>query len=148
MVFDNDGKYAYLITEYSTEIVTMRYSEAEGLEITDYISALGDGFDNEGDGSAIRLSGDGTRLFSSSRKPGTVSMFEINKETKKPVLLDTLESGGEHPRDINIDEDGKILIAANRFSNNLVTFLVSEDGKKLIKSGYELQLAEPTCVAF
>ena len=75
-------------------------------------------------------------------------MFEINKETKKPVLLDTSESGGEHPRDINIDEDGKILIAANRFSNNLVTFLVSEDGKKLIKSGYELQLAEPTCVAF
>ena len=148
MVFDNDGKYAYLITEYSTEIVTMRYSEAEGLEITDYVSALGDGFNNEGDGSAIRLSGDGTRLFSSSRKPGTVSMFEINKETKKPVLLDTLESGGEHPRDINIDEDGKILIAANRFSNNLVTFLVSEDGKKLIKSGYELQLGEPTCVVF
>ena len=148
IVFDNTGKYAYLITEYSVEIVTMRYSETEGLEITDYISALGAGFANEGDGGAIRLSRDGTRLFSSSRKPGTVSMFSIDKDTKKPVLLDTLPSGGEHPRDINIDEDGKVLVAANRFSNNLVTFLVSEDGKKLIKSGYELHLAEPVCVVF
>ena len=148
IVFDNIGKYAYLITEYSTEIVTMEYSERKGLKITDYISALGAGFADEGDGAAIRLSKDGTRLFSSSRKPGTVSMFSIDKDTKKPVLLDTLPSGGEHPRDINIDEDGKILVAANRFSNNLVTFLVSEDGKKLVKSGYELQLAEPTCVVF
>ena len=148
IVFDNDGKYAYLVTEYSVEIVTMKYSESEGLEITDYTPALGDGFWHEGDGAAIRLSKDGTRLFSSSRKPGAVSMFEINSETKKPVLLDTVESAGEHTRDINIDETGKVLIAANRFSNNLVTFLVSEDGRKLVKSGYELQVAEPTCVIF
>ena len=148
IVFDNDGKYAYLITEYSTEIVTLKYSETKGLEIMDYISALGDGFGNEGDGAAIRLSKDGTKLFSSSRKPGAVSMFEIDRETKKPVLLDTISSHGEHTRDINIDEDGKVLIVANRFSNNLITFLVSEDGKKLVKSGFELEIAEPTCVIF
>ena len=75
-------------------------------------------------------------------------MFEIDRETKKPVLLDTVSSYGEHTRDINIDEDGKVLIAANRFSNNLITFLVSEDGKKLMKSEYEMQIAEPTCVIF
>jgi 6-phosphogluconolactonase len=148
IVFDNTGEYAYLITEYSTEIVTMKYSENEGLEITDYISALGKEFPNEGDGAAIRLSKDGTRLFSSSRKPGTVSMFEIDSKTKKPVFLDALASEGEHTRDINIDEDGNVLIAANRFSNNLVTFLVSEDGKKLVKSGYKLEIAEPTNIIF
>lgn len=144
IVFDNNGEYAYLITEYSTEIATMKYSASEGLEITDYISALGKEFPDEGDGAAIRLSKDGTKLFSSSRKPGTVSMFAIDKETKKPVFLDSLESLGEHTRDINIDDHGKVLIAANRFSNNLVTFLVSEDGTKLVKSGYEIEIPEPT----
>ena len=75
-------------------------------------------------------------------------MFAIDKETKKPVFLDSLESLGEHTRDINIDDHGKVLIAANRFSNNLVTFLVSEDGTKLVKSGYEIEIPEPTNIIF
>ena len=131
-----------------TGVYHTKYSASEGLEITDYISALGKEFPDEGDGAAIRLSKDGTKLFSSSRKPGTVSMFAIDKETKKPVFLDSLESLGEHTRDINIDDHGKVLIAANRFSNNLVTFLVSEDGTKLVKSGYEIEIPEPTNIIF
>lgn len=146
ITFSNDGKYAYLITEYSVEIVTLKYSGTEGFKILEYTRALSNEFNNEGDGGAIRISKDDTRLYSSSRRPGSISIFKIDKETRKPILSSTINSYGEHPRDINISDE--ILIAANRFSNNLTTFLLDKNKKYLIKSEYEIFLNEPTNIIF
>lgn len=146
ITFSNDGEYAYLITEYSVEVVTLKYSVTEGFKILEYIPALSDEFYDEGDGGAIRISEDGTKLYSSSRKPGSVSIFSLDKNTRKPVLISTINSYGEHPRDINILDE--VLISANRFSNNLTTFLLDKNKKHLIKGDYEISLNEPTNIIF
>lgn len=148
LVFHNNGENAYVITEYSVEIVSLKYTDEKGFEILEYISALTGEFSSEGDGGAIRISQDGRRLFSSSRKPGTVSMFNIDEISKLPVLVSIVSSDGEHTRDINLDNDDKILIAANRFSNNLVSFFIDNENNVLKKTGYKYSIPEPTTIIF
>ena len=148
LVFHNNNENAYVITEYSVEVAALKYSVSDGFEIFGYVSALTEEYAAEGDGGAIRITKDGTKLFSSSRKPGAISMFHIDEVSKIPVLVSIVSSGGVHTRDINLDDSEKILIAANRFSNNLVSFFIDKENNTLKRTGFEYSIPEPTTIIF
>ena len=148
LVFHPDNRTAYILTEYSMEIITLKYSKNLYFETIEYTGALTEGFETEGDGGAIRITKDGGFLFSSSRKPGSLSVFKINENTKTPVLKSTISSMGDHVRDFNISPDEKVLIAANRFSDNLVTFFIDKNEGILRATGYIFQLVQVSNIAF
>ena len=148
LVFHNNNENAYVITEYSVEIAALKYSASDGFGILEYVSALTEEFGTEGDGGAVRIKKDGTKLFSSSRKPGAISMFHIDEVSKIPVLVSVISSGGEHTRDINLDDSDRILVVANRFSSNLVSFFIDKENNTLKRTGFEYQIPEPTTIIF
>ena len=75
-------------------------------------------------------------------------MFNIDEITKLPVLVSIVSADGDHTRDINIDGDDKILIAANRFSSNLVSFFIDKENNMLKRTGFEYSIPEPTTIIF
>lgn len=148
LAFHNNNENAYVITEYSVEIAALKYSVSGGFEILEYVSALTEEYKTEGDGGGVRITKDGTKLFSSSRKPGAISMFHIDEVSKIPVLVSVISSGGVHTRDINLDDTDKILVAANRFSSNLVSFFIDKENNTLKRTGFEYPIPEPTTIIF
>jgi 6-phosphogluconolactonase len=57
-------------------------------------------------------------------------------------------TGGAEPRGFAIDPTGRILLAANQNSNNLVPFLIDPGMGHLSRFGEEIQVSMPVCVKF
>ena len=85
---------------------------------------LADGLTHVKDTAAVRLSRDGRRLYVSTRTQDVLSVINI-EDPLHPSLLQCVSSGGQHPRDFILQDCW--LIAANRFSNSIVSFAL-EDG--------------------
>ena len=120
-VFTKDGKYLYLISELSNELFVI---STDTWEILSSLSVLPNGEKNRRDSAAIRLSDDEKHVYVSTRTMDIISVVEMNDH--RPVLKQTVSCGGRHPRDFIIS-DG-YLLSANRFTNNVVSFRLNEDG--------------------
>lgn len=70
--------------------------------------------------AAIRLSPDHRFLYISVR--GADQIVVLERRNGKLQVIQRIPSGGEHPRDIALSPDGRWLLAANRFSGDLVSF--------------------------
>ncbi len=120
-IFSKDGSYLYLASELSNELFVIR---TDTWEITDSISILPNGEKNRRDTAAIRLSDDEKHLYVSTRTMDIISVVAL--EDHKPALIQTVSCGGRHPRDFTLCEG--YLLSANRFTNDVVSFKLNEDG--------------------
>ena len=120
-IFTKDGKYLYLASELSNELFVI---SSENWEILHSISVLPGGEKNRRDTAAIRLSEDESRVYVSTRTMDIISVVEMKDHV--PQLIQTAGCGGRHPRDF-ILLDG-YLLSANRFTNDVVSFRLNEDG--------------------
>ena len=79
--------------------------------------------------SFIAIHPNGKYLYSVTEgKPGKISAFRIDPESKKLKLLNQSSSGGMGPCHVSITKDGKILLAANYSSGSIVSIPVNADG--------------------
>ncbi|MFL0247680.1 lactonase family protein [Candidatus Clostridium stratigraminis] len=147
--FHPNGKFAYIITELSSEVIVLKYDSLKGdFEELQYISALPSGFNGESLGSAIHISLDGKYLYSSNRGHDSIAVFKIDSLTGKLTLVSHTSTDGKHPRDFNIDPMGKFLIAANRDTNNIVPFLIDKLSGKLTQVNSGVSIPNPVCIKF
>lgn len=72
--------------------------------------------------AAIRLSADERFLYVSVRGANRIAVLALDGTSARVVQL--TPCGGDHPRDITLSPDERHLLAANRYSNNLVCFPV------------------------
>ena len=120
-IFSKDGKYRYLASELSNELFVI---SSENWEILSSISILPGGEKNRRDTAAIRLSDDESKVYISTRTMDIISVVDLKDHV--PTLIQTVSCGGRHPRDF-ILLDG-YLLSANRFTNDVVSFRLNEDG--------------------
>ena len=62
-------------------------------------------------------------------KNGSVSAFEIDRESGSLTPLNTVSSKGAWPCHLNVDQTGKILAIANYLSGSVATISLGDDGK-------------------
>ena len=120
-VFTKDGEYLYLVSELSNELFVIH---AGDWQIISSISVLPDGEKNQRGTAAIRMSEDERHVYVSTRGKDLISVIEMNDHV--PVLVQTAECGGRGPRDFILN--GNYLVCANRFSNDITSFELNEDG--------------------
>lgn len=75
--------------------------------------------------AAVRLSADERFLYVSIRGANRIAVFSTDGDL--PRLLQLAPCSGDHPRDIALTPGGAYLIAANRFSGELVSFPVDRE---------------------
>ena len=119
-VFSNDGEYLYLVSELSDELFVIRTGS---FEIEACVPLL-ESRSTEGT-AAIRMSDDGKHLYVSVR--GTDVICVLSLEEGMPRLIQTVSCQGNHPRDFILIDD--ILLCANRFTNQIVSFRIGKDGR-------------------
>ncbi|MCR5230978.1 MAG: lactonase family protein [Solobacterium sp.] len=118
-VFSADGTELYLVSELSNELFVF---DTADFSLKYSMPVLPDGETHVRDTAAVRLSDDGKLLYVSTRTKDVLSVIDLSGRK----LLQAHYCGGRHPRDFIIVQNHAVV--ANRFSDNVVSFELNEDG--------------------
>jgi 6-phosphogluconolactonase (cycloisomerase 2 family) len=86
--------------------------------------------------SCLAVNAAGTRLYSANetdrqgeKKEGTVTAFEVNRDSGTLKPLNSVRSGGAGPTYVSLHPSGKFLLVANYFGGSVAVLPVLEDGR-------------------
>jgi 6-phosphogluconolactonase len=149
LAFHPNGRYAYLACELNSTVLAFTW-DAEGgmLEEFQNLRTLPPGYEGRNLPADIHLTPDGQYLYVSNRGHDSFACYEVSPESGMLTLKHHTSTGGAEPRGFAIDPTGKILLAANQNSNNLVPFLIDPGMGHLSRIGDEVQVSMPVCVKF
>jgi 6-phosphogluconolactonase len=149
LTFHPNGKRAYLMTEFSSEVIVLAYHQENGKFIEEqYISTLPEEFKENNQGSAIHITKDGRFVYAGNRGHNSIAVFSVNEETGGLNFVEHTSTEGDWPRDFEIDPSGKYIVASNQESSNLVLFARDEDTGKLTLLQSDIKVPYPVCVKF
>lgn len=114
--------FAYVVGELNTHLFVCRYDAASGaLEVVEELKTLPADYTGAPAAAAVRVHPSGKALYFSNRQHNSVSTFSIDEDGKLE-LAGTQPSGGEEPRDINVDPSGNYLLIANQDGDNICIY--------------------------
>ena len=143
-VFSADGRFAYLITELSGEVMAFTY-DGDSLSLMQTIQA--DTLDARGSAD-IHLSPDGRFLYASNRLKGDgLAIFRIN--TKDGTLSKAgYQPTGIHPRNFVLTPNGQYLLVACRDTDEIQIFARDASTGLLTDTGRRIKTTKPVCLKF
>ncbi len=148
LTFHPNGMLAYLMTEFSSEVIVLRYHPNNGhFTEEQYISTLPADFSENNQGSAIHISADGRFVYAGNRGHNSIAVFRV-EETGELSFLEHTSTEGDWPRDFAIDPSGNYIVASNQESSNLVLFARDESTGKLTLLQSDITVPHPVCVKF
>ena len=74
--------------------------------------------------------------------------FSIAPENGRLTLVGIEKTGGQSPRNFNLDPSGRFLIAANRNTSDIHVFSVDPESGALEPEAGRLEVPHPVCVLF
>ncbi len=96
----------------------------------------------------IHLSPDGNFLYVTNRgSANNITCFKVDNNGQLS-FKQQISSGGKGPRNFAITFDGKYLIIANQFSDNLVILSRNIKTGLLVDTGKRIEIGEPVCLIF
>ncbi|HDR7985932.1 TPA: lactonase family protein [Bacillus cereus] len=149
IAFHPNGKYAYVMTELSSEVIALTYNSEEGsFTELQYISTLPEQFDENSQGSAIHISSDGRFVYAGNRGHNSIAVYSVDQNSGQLTFVEHTSTEGNWPRDFVLDPTEKFLVATNEKSHNLVLFSRDESTGKLTLLQSDVVVPEPVCVKF
>lgn len=147
IIFNKDGKYAYLIDEMNGGITVFSYSNGSLKEIQK-TKVTEEGFSGENGGADIHISPDGKFLYATNRgSENKITTFAIEKGGLLSVrgYNSTL---GRGPRNFTIDPSGKYLLVAHQYTNDIIIFERNLETGALTNTGKKIEVGAPVCLVF
>ena len=128
--------------------LSLLHADAQGgLQGKHTVPTLPKNFTERNSTAEVVVHPNGSFVYSSNRGHDSVAAFQIHKDSH--LTRTELEpTQGGHPRHIALSPDGTWLIAANRDSNNLVSFKVDPKTGMLTPSSHKATAERPICVVF
>ena len=143
-VFSADGRFAYLITELSGEVMAFTY-DGDSLSLMQTIQA--DTLDARGSAD-IHLSPDGRFLYASNRLKGDgLAIFRVNPEDGTLSKAD-YQPTGIHPRNFVLTPNGQYLLVACRDTDEIQIFARDASTGLLTDTGRHIKTTKPVCLKF
>lgn len=149
ITFHPNGKFAYVMTELSNEVIVLSYNSESGIFTElQYISTIPDDFKENSQGSGIHISSDGRFIYAGNRGHDSIAVFSVNQDNGELTLLEYTATEGNWPRDFVLDPTGKFIVASNQESSNLVLFARDSETGKLTLVQSDVSVPDPVCVKF
>jgi 6-phosphogluconolactonase len=148
LTFHPNGKWAYLITELSNEVVAYRWNgEAGKLAPLQTVSTVPAGYTGVSHCAEICVHPSGRFLYGSNRGHNSIAIFQVDEQTGHLEPVGHASTLGDHPRHFTVSPDGQWLLVANMNSDSIVVFRIDDEGE-LEAVGNSLPLPAPTCLLF
>jgi 6-phosphogluconolactonase len=149
LVFHPNGKFAYIMTEFSSEVIVLTYYQEDGhFTEKQYISTLPADFSENNQGSAIHISSDGRFVYAGNRGHNSIAVFSVNQESGELSLVQRISTEGDWPRDFMLDPTEKFMVASNQESSNLVLYSRDQETGKLVLLQSDIEVPYPVCIKF
>ena len=149
LVFHPNNKIAYLMTEFSSEVLVLKYNTEDGsFEQLQAISTLPADFTENNQGSAIQISSDGKFVYAANRGHDSIAIFKVDPESFNLAFVEHTSTEGNWPRDFILDPSEKFLIATNQNSSNVVLYSRDEETGRLTVLQSDVKVPDPVCVKF
>lgn len=148
LVFHPNGKYAYVMTEFSSEVLLLQYHEDGSLTQIQAISTLPESFTDNNQGSAIHISSDGRFVYAGNRGHDSIAVFSVNQDNGELSFVEHTSTEGNWPRDFVLDPSEKFVVASNQNSSNIVLYKRDGDTGKLTLLQSDVAVPDPVCVKF
>ena len=123
LVFDRDGRHAYLTSELAGTVTVLRY-RGDGRFAEEQVERLAEpGFRGAVGAAALHLSPDGRFLYVSNRGDANdISIFAVDAASGRLARVGRQSSLGKSPREFAIDPTGQWLIVGNQNSDTAYVF--------------------------
>lgn len=144
IIFNPDGKYAYLISELAGTVTVFEYNNGNLKEIQ---TAIADENHAKGSGD-IHISPDGRFVYASNRlKADGLAIFKINRQDG---ILKRVgyQLTGIHPRNFIITPNGKYLLVACRDDNTIEVYERNQETGMLTNARKNIKVDKPACIKF
>ncbi|MCQ6562105.1 lactonase family protein [Paenibacillus mendelii] len=147
LAFHPEGAYAFVINELNSSITSYSYDAEQGqLTAIETVPTLPEDYNGDNSCAEINVSEDGRFVYGSNRGHDSIVVYAFNSITGKLSLVEHVSVEGSHPRNFALTPGGQYLIAANRDTNNIVTFRVDQESGKLHYTGNHVEVSKPVCV--
>jgi len=149
LVVHPNGRFLFLVSELAGTVTPLRWNAAtHDLTALRPVSAYPD--DHRGPASAaeIALSGDGTRLYASTRGDNNIVLFAVDPGTGALSFRQRIASGGEGPWSFAFAPGDRWLLVANSLSNDVAVLPVDPRSGLLGAPVSHLPVPQPSSVAF
>ncbi|MED1625145.1 lactonase family protein [Bacillus pseudomycoides] len=149
LVFHPNGRYVYIMTELSSEVIVLTYNVKDGgFKEVQYISTIPKEFNENNQGSAIHISSDGRFVYTANRGHNSIAVFSVNQDSGELTSVESVCTEGDWPRDFVLDPTGKFLVVINERTSNLVVFSRDELTGKLSLLQSDDVVPDSVCVKF
>ena len=148
IAFHPNGKFAYIICELSSEIITLSYDANLGFKIINYISTIPEDFTGINSTAAIAISSDGKFLFGSNRGHNSIVVYSICEHTSALTLIDMYETYGNGPRDFTLTPNENFIVICNEITNNLTVYKRDIINGTLELAYKNIKVPTPVCIVF
>jgi 6-phosphogluconolactonase len=146
VAFSKNGHFLYVAEELSGTVSVYSFTNGKTMFLQT-VKTHEEAYTGEPGTADIHLAPNGQYLYVSNRgEENNIAKFPVQKngllDYKKMQLFSTL---GKRPRNFNITQDGKWLLAANQDTDNISIFKINENGD-LISTGNSIKVSMPVCV--
>jgi 6-phosphogluconolactonase len=147
LTFTPDGKFAYVVHEFTGSITAYSYSNGNFNKIQE-IGSVDKNFKGDIDAADIHVSPDGRFLYESNRGDlNNISVFSI-LPTGRLAFKEQNSSLGKGPRNFVIDPSGKHLLVGHQYTNDVVIFNIDKSTGSISDSGKRIDVGAPVCLLF
>jgi 6-phosphogluconolactonase len=148
-VFGADGRYVYVLSELTADIMVMRWDAQQGrLSQVQTLSMVSPGFQGAKSSSEIVVSADGRFVYVGNRGENALLVYQVDDVTGTLSLLQRVPSGGELPWHFAIHAGGKWMLVANQRSNRVNLFSIDPASGMLTDTGLFADSPAPVSVTF
>lgn len=149
--FHPHGRWAYVINEMHATVTAMDWDAQAGtLWAKQTVSTLPEAYPpaDRRSTAEVVVHPNGKFLYGSNRGHDSLVIYAIDPTNGKLSRVGFQPSGGEEPRNFNIDPTGRWLLAANQNTDNVQVFAVDGETGRLSPVGEPVSVPRPVCVIF
>ncbi len=149
IVFSANGRFAYLITELSAQVMMFRWDASQGrLTLMQTLPITSAAFQGVKSGAEIAMSHDARFVYVANRAENVLIAYRVDADSGELAELQRVSSGGDKPWGFAIDASGKWMIVANQRDGKVIVFGIDQASGMLSGAGQSADIASPVSIAF
>ncbi len=143
-----DGRHFYVANELDSTVSVFGFDEAgDCFAIVQTLPATGADFAGANQPAEILLTPGGEFLLLTNRGADTVARFRVDAASGRLTPCAPIACGGETPRHIALDRNGRLAAVCNQKSNAVSLFQLDRDGEMRLLPD-PVPFPNPTCALF